>query len=128
MLASASPRRLELLRQVDIVPDVIDPANLDEAPRTGELPPAHAMRLAEEKARAVISRHAGAFILAADTVVFVFEGDEVEWIVDGLVDEPFQWDLLDAVEEWRPLLDGHPRVARVAYSWQESLRGAGAPK
>jgi septum formation protein len=69
VLASASPRRLELLRQVGIVPDVIDPANLDETPRKGELPAAHAVRLAEEKARAVIPRHPGAFILAADTVV-----------------------------------------------------------
>jgi septum formation protein len=69
VLASASPCRLELLRQVGIVPDVIDPANLDETPRKGELPAAHAIRLAEEKARAVIPRHPGAFILAADTVV-----------------------------------------------------------
>ena len=69
MLASASPRRLELLRQVGIVPDVIDPANLDETPRKGELPAAHAVRLAEQKARAVIPRHPGAFILAANTVV-----------------------------------------------------------
>jgi septum formation protein len=69
VLASASPRRLELLRQVGIVPDVIDPANLDETPRKGELPAAHAVRLAAEKARAVIPRHPGAFILAADTVV-----------------------------------------------------------
>jgi septum formation protein len=69
VLASASPRRLGLLRQVGIVPDVIDPANLDETPRKGELPAAHAVRLAEEKARAVIPRHPGAFILAADTVV-----------------------------------------------------------
>jgi septum formation protein len=69
VLASASPRRLELLRQVGIVPDVIDPANLDETPRKGELPATHAVRLAEEKARAVIPRHSSAFILAADTVV-----------------------------------------------------------
>jgi nucleoside triphosphate pyrophosphatase len=69
VLASASPRRLELLRQVGIVPDVIDPANLDETPRKGELPATHAVRLAEEKARAVIPRHPSAFILAADTVV-----------------------------------------------------------
>ena len=69
VLASASPRRLELLRQVGIVPDRIDPAEIDETPRHGELPPAHALRLAEEKARAVVARHSGAFILAADTVV-----------------------------------------------------------
>ena len=69
MLASASPRRLELLRQVGLMPDCIDPADIDETPRRGELPPTHAMRLAQEKARAVIPRHPGAYILAADTVV-----------------------------------------------------------
>jgi septum formation protein len=69
VLASASPRRLELLRQVGLVPDCIDPADIDETPRRGELPPAHVMRLAKEKAQAVIPRHPGAYILAADTVV-----------------------------------------------------------
>jgi septum formation protein len=69
VLASASPRRLELLRQVGLVPDEIDPADIDETPLLGELPPAHAVRLAEEKARAVMPRHPGAYILAADTVV-----------------------------------------------------------
>ena len=69
VLASASPRRLELLRQVGLMPDCLDPADIDETPRRGELPPAHAMRLAQEKAQAVIGRHPGAYILAADTVV-----------------------------------------------------------
>jgi septum formation protein len=69
VLASASPRRLELLRQVGLMPDCVDPADIDETPHRGELPPAHAIRLAQEKARAVIPRHPGAFILAADTVV-----------------------------------------------------------
>ena len=69
VLASASPRRLELLRQVGLVPDRIDPADIDETPHPGELPPAHAMRLAAEKARAVLPRHPGAYVLAADTVV-----------------------------------------------------------
>jgi septum formation protein len=69
VLASASPRRLELLRQIGLKPDRVDPADIDEMPRSGELPPAHAMRLAEEKARAVMPRHPGAYILAADTVV-----------------------------------------------------------
>ena len=69
VLASASPRRLELLCQVGLTPDTIDPAELDETPRRGELPPSHAIRLAEAKARAVMSRHPGAYILAADTVV-----------------------------------------------------------
>jgi septum formation protein len=69
VLASASPRRLELLRQVGLAPDEIDPANIDETPLRSELPPAHAVRLAEEKARAVMPRHPGAYVLAADTVV-----------------------------------------------------------
>ena len=69
VLASASPRRLELLRQVGFAPDEIDPADIDETPLRGELPPAHAVRLAEEKARAMIPRHPGAYILAVDTVV-----------------------------------------------------------
>ena len=69
MLASASPRRLDLLRQIGIVPDRVDPADIDETPHRGELPAAHVVRLAEAKARAVAARHPGAFILAADTVV-----------------------------------------------------------
>src|SRR5207248_10998218 len=69
VLASASPRRLDLLRQIGIEPDAIEPADIVEVPRRGELPAAHVVRLAEEKARAVQPRHADAFILAADTVV-----------------------------------------------------------
>jgi septum formation protein len=69
VLASASPRRLDLLRQIGIIPNAIDPADLDETPTKGELPPAHVVRLAEAKARAVAPRHPAAFILAADTIV-----------------------------------------------------------
>jgi septum formation protein len=69
VLASASPRRLELLRQIGLVPDHVEPADLDETPHPGELPPGHVMRLAEAKARAAQPRHPEAFILAADTVV-----------------------------------------------------------
>src|SRR5947208_12775390 len=69
VLASASPRRLELLRQIGILPDEIDPAEIDETPARGVLPPGHVVRLAEAKARTVQARHPDAFILAADTVV-----------------------------------------------------------
>lgn len=69
VLASASPRRLALLRQIGIEPDRIDPAEIDETPRRGELPQDLASRLAEAKLEAVRPRHTGAFILAADTVV-----------------------------------------------------------
>jgi septum formation protein len=69
VLASSSPRRLDLLRQVAIDPDLVDPAELDEIALKGELPAQHASRLAAAKARAVAARHPGAFVLGADTVV-----------------------------------------------------------
>lgn len=69
VLASASPRRLDLLRQIGIVPDAVDPADLDETPLRDELPPQHALRLAAEKASCVAARHPDSWILAADTVV-----------------------------------------------------------
>lgn len=69
ILASASPRRLALLAQIGIEPDAVRPADLDEEPLKGELPRLHAIRLAEEKAKAVAALEPGAFILAADTVV-----------------------------------------------------------
>lgn len=69
VLASASPRRLDLLRQIGIVPDAVDPADLDETPLPRELPPQHALRLAGAKAACVAARHPDSWILAADTVV-----------------------------------------------------------
>lgn len=69
VLASASPRRLELLRQIGIEPQAVDPPDVDETPYPRELPVAHARRLAEAKAREVAGRHPGEFVLAADTVV-----------------------------------------------------------
>jgi septum formation protein len=67
ILASASPRRLDLLARIGVVPDEICPADIDEAPLKGELPAPHAERLAAEKAIAVA--RPGALVLAADTVV-----------------------------------------------------------
>ncbi|NQW09972.1 MAG: septum formation protein Maf [Alphaproteobacteria bacterium] len=69
VLASASPRRLDLLARIGLVPDEVDAADIDETPTRRELPRAHAARLAEAKAEAVAARHPGAFVLAADTVV-----------------------------------------------------------
>ena len=71
MLASASPRRLALLRQIGVEPDLIDPVDIDETPLAGETPRLAAQRLAAAKADAARARHAGAFVLAADTVVAV---------------------------------------------------------
>ncbi len=69
ILASASPRRLSLLRQIGIEPDGIDPPEMDETPLPRERPVDLAQRLAEGKARIAAERHVGDWILAADTVV-----------------------------------------------------------
>ncbi len=71
VLASASPRRRDLLSQIALPPAVVDPADVDETPRRRELPADHARRLAHDKLEAVAARHPGAFVLAADTVVAV---------------------------------------------------------
>lgn len=75
VLASASPRRLALLQQVGVEPDALLPADIDETPARNELPRKLAVRLASEKAAAARRvahtrpELAGAFILAADTIV-----------------------------------------------------------
>jgi septum formation protein len=75
ILASASPRRLALLEQVGLVPDLLNPADIDETPRKRETPRRLSIRLAEEKARTVqqaplVKKLEGrVFIIAADTVV-----------------------------------------------------------
>lgn len=69
VLASASPRRLDLLARLGVAPDAVVPAEIDETPRKAELPVRYACRMAAEKAAAVAAGEAGALILAADTVV-----------------------------------------------------------
>lgn len=71
VLASASPRRLDLLARIGVIPDEIDFPEIDEGVVSDELPRDHAIRLAEEKAAAVALRHPDALVLAADTVVAV---------------------------------------------------------
>ena len=68
VLASASPRRHDLLAQIGVRPDLVSAADLDETPRKGELPAAYARRIAMAKAQAVGAGHDG-LILAGDTVV-----------------------------------------------------------
>lgn len=69
ILASASPRRSVLLAQIGLVPDAVDPAEVDETPDPAEKPRVYAARMARAKAEAVAPRHPGCFVLAADTVV-----------------------------------------------------------
>ncbi len=71
ILASASPRRLELLAQIGIVPDQVIPADIDETPLKDELPPAYVARIALAKAKAIHAQHEQAFVIAADTTVAV---------------------------------------------------------
>ena len=68
VLASASPRRLDLLARIGVVPDAVLPTDMDETPRKGEVPRRLAARLAAAKAAAV-SAPPSALVLAADTVV-----------------------------------------------------------
>lgn len=70
ILASASPRRLDLLKQIGCTPTRVIPADIDETPHKGELPRTLALRLAREKAMA-IAQQDNLFIIAADTVVAV---------------------------------------------------------
>ena len=71
VLASASPRRLDLLRQIGAEPDQVDPADIDETPGRDETPRRLALRLALGKASTVAARHPDAFVLGSDTLVAV---------------------------------------------------------
>ena len=84
VLASASPRRLDLLRQIGLEPDAIEAAEVDESPLKDETPRLLATRLAAAKAQGVAVKHAGSHVLGADTVVALGRrvlpkaGDEAE--------------------------------------------------
>ena len=67
ILASASPRRRELIARLGLSPDAINPADIDETPAKGELPRDYARRMAREKAQAAASEDG--YVLAGDTVV-----------------------------------------------------------
>jgi septum formation protein len=77
VLASGSPRRVQLINQVGIEPDSLRPTEIDETPQRGELPRACANRLARAKAEAALAlvrideELKGSYILSADTVVAV---------------------------------------------------------
>jgi septum formation protein len=71
ILASASPRRFDLLARIGVTPNAVAPADIDESVPRGELPRQHALRLAREKAAVVAEAHPDALVLGADTVVAV---------------------------------------------------------
>ena len=65
VLASASPRRLDLLRQIGLEPDLVEAAEVDETPLKDETPRRLALRLAGQKACGVAARHMDSYVLAA---------------------------------------------------------------
>ncbi len=71
------------------------------------------------------SRHS--IFLSATEVIFVFEAHEVEWLVSALVDDPFHWLLAEALDDWRPLIEGTPRIAREKFSWDRVRPAAERP-
>lgn len=71
ILASASPRRVDLLKQIGFVPDVIAAADIDESYLKGETIPGHAKRLAHEKSLKVSKEYPNDVVIAADTIVTI---------------------------------------------------------
>lgn len=71
ILASSSPRRLELLAQIGVTPDAVIPADIDESPKKDEMPAALAKRLASDKAGHVHAQYPDALVIGADTFVTV---------------------------------------------------------
>jgi hypothetical protein len=71
--------------------------------------------------------------LSAGEVVFVFEGHQVEWTVDELIENPFRHEIQSAFDQWRAIIDGSPRIAREQFGWHgdgpepatETMAGSG---
>jgi hypothetical protein len=66
--------------------------------------------------------------LSATEVVFLFEAHQVEWLVTAIVEDPLQWMVVDALDAWRPLVDGPPRIAREQFTWEADGPAAGEPE
>jgi hypothetical protein len=63
--------------------------------------------------------------LSAGEVVFVFEGHQVEWMADDLINDAFRPQLQSVFDRWRAIVDGSPRIARERFGWE--ARGAVPP-
>jgi hypothetical protein len=84
---------------------------------------------AQERAKEILSQGppfdlaSGGFdrhivFISDSEVVFVFEGDEVEWRVDDLVGSFFSAGLKQAFDQWHGLVEGNPKLAEQAYFWE----------
>ena len=69
ILASSSPQRLELLKQIDIVPDKVVPAKIEETPNKSEKPRDFVIRMSKEKALNVSNQYKDSYVLSGDTIV-----------------------------------------------------------
>ena len=69
ILASASPRRLELLRKINIIPEIVEFAEIDETPKKKEKPIEYCKRMAKEKGEFIFNKYPQKTILSADTIV-----------------------------------------------------------
>ncbi len=69
ILASASPRRQQLLARIGVTADAVIPADIDESSRKAELPRVYARRMAAEKAAVIAAQHPESAVLSGDTVV-----------------------------------------------------------
>jgi len=104
------------MNRVAIVARLKEGAELRAGELLTELPP---FNLAESG----LLRHC--IYLSAGEVVFVFEGDQVEWIVDDQLAGQFLHPLLaGALEVWRPIVDGEPRIASERFSWERDAAGS----
>lgn len=115
VLASGSPRRLELVERLGWQPEVVV-SDIPENRREGEAPEAYARRLAVEKARDVADRLEGDpdhpdWLLAADTIV-VFEGDVLEKPADG-----------EDAREMLSAMSGAQHVVVTAFAWHHRHEG-----
>jgi hypothetical protein len=66
--------------------------------------------------------------LSSHEIVFVFEGHEIEWVVDELIDEPFHHELQRALEQWRAIVDEPPRMAREQFGWEQDESESAPPE
>jgi len=73
-----------------------------------------------DPARVGMARHFA--FLTGEEVVFLFEGPEVEWTVDDLVDHPI---VAASLEPWKKLVEGSPRIAPELYAWEREPQLAG---
>ena len=69
ILASASPRRLELLRKINIIPEIVESAEIDETPKKKEKPIEYCKRMAKEKGEFIFNKYPQKTILSADPIV-----------------------------------------------------------